>query len=290
MGIWFLKICNEWGITTNNITAIVTDNGANIVKAVIQSFGSGKHLPCFAHTLNLVAMQVIDGNEEIKTLCEKVKTLIAFFKHSVAATDELRKFENLKLIQSVATRWNSTYYMLEHFITLSERIGSILLKYPKAPSMLSASDLQLAKEIVLVLRPLEVTTKEICGETYITASKIIPLINCLNNNIEAFDSILITDASKRLKDSLLNNMIKRFHQIEFVTSLAIATILDPRFKRLHFNNAMAYSQALHKISRMMDVKSQEIVQNVRNKQSEEKIICHLLIYGHIIINCLTQFG
>lgn len=100
--------------------------------------------------------QIIDGNEEIKTLCEKVKTLVTFFKYSVAAIDELRKFEDLKLIQNVGTKWNSTYYMLERFITLSERIGSILLKYPKTPTMLSASDLQLAREIILVLKPLEI--------------------------------------------------------------------------------------------------------------------------------------
>lgn len=31
-----LKICNNWGIESNNSTAIVTDNGANIVKALNQ--------------------------------------------------------------------------------------------------------------------------------------------------------------------------------------------------------------------------------------------------------------
>jgi len=52
-------------------------------------------------------------DNEIETFCEKIKRLITFFKQSVVATDELRKYETKKLIQSVPTRWNSVYYMLQ---------------------------------------------------------------------------------------------------------------------------------------------------------------------------------
>ncbi|EFN62677.1 Zinc finger BED domain-containing protein 4, partial [Camponotus floridanus] len=79
------------------------------------------------------------------------------------------------LIQSVPTRSNSTYYMLERFIELSDNISLALLECPKAP-MLTASKLQLATEIIQVMNPIEAATKEICGEQYVTGSKIIPLI------------------------------------------------------------------------------------------------------------------
>ncbi|XP_036149072.1 uncharacterized protein LOC118647741 [Monomorium pharaonis] len=36
LGKWLFKICNEWGIKTDTITVIVTDNGANIVKAALR--------------------------------------------------------------------------------------------------------------------------------------------------------------------------------------------------------------------------------------------------------------
>lgn len=105
-------------------------------------FGKNKHLPCFAHTLNLVASKVLE-EKDIKEIVQMVKNIITFLKHSV----ELKKFqlnnnsEYYKLINSVPTRWNSCYYMLERFMKLSKGVGSVLLKYPKSPPMLSASQI-----------------------------------------------------------------------------------------------------------------------------------------------------
>lgn len=155
----------------------MTDNAANIVKAITDIFGKDKHLGCFAHTLNLVATSLLKNNNEVNALCTKIKTLITFFKHSVSAADELRKHNTKKLIQSVPTRWNSTYYMLERFIELSESLTVILLKLPKTPPMLLTLEVQLAKVVIEILSPIEEVTKEICGEQYVTSSKIIPLIN-----------------------------------------------------------------------------------------------------------------
>jgi len=75
LGQWLSDICNEWHIEKNNIVGIVTDNGTNIVKAVNDVFGKSKHLPCFVHTLNLVATMVLKDNE-IETFCEKIKRLL----------------------------------------------------------------------------------------------------------------------------------------------------------------------------------------------------------------------
>lgn len=52
------EVCIQWGISLENITAIVTDGAANITKAVDILFDNPinkRHIPCFAHTLNLVA-------------------------------------------------------------------------------------------------------------------------------------------------------------------------------------------------------------------------------------------
>lgn len=43
------SLCEEWNISLSSVTAVITDNGANIVKTVSNAFGKNKHLPCFAH-------------------------------------------------------------------------------------------------------------------------------------------------------------------------------------------------------------------------------------------------
>lgn len=138
LGQCLFSICEEWNIPHSKITAVVTDNGANIVKAVSDIFGKNKHLPCFAHTLDLVASKITDNVDYIKSIIDKVKSIVTYFKQSVAAADELRRAQPtnniLKLVQSVPTRWNSTFYMLERFTKLYEYIAPILIKKPQVTS------------------------------------------------------------------------------------------------------------------------------------------------------------
>lgn len=230
---WIENIMDEWNIDKDKVVVMVTDNGANIVKAVHDILGSNKHLPCFAHTLNLVAKHTMDF-DDATILVTKIKTIVTFFKQSSIAANELRKVSSLKLIQCVDTRWNSTYYMLERFILLADTIGSILLKIPSSPPMLMAAELLLAKEILEVLRPVEQVTKELCGEKYVTISKMIPIIYCLKKKIESLRTRLQTLTARTLIDRLQFQIIKRFGNITANRIIAVSIILDPRFKRLHF--------------------------------------------------------
>lgn len=52
--MWVKDLLNRWGIKKDQVFLVVTDNGCNIKSDVCNYFGKEKHLPCFAHTLNLV--------------------------------------------------------------------------------------------------------------------------------------------------------------------------------------------------------------------------------------------
>lgn len=251
------NICKEWHISDDKVTTVVTDNGANMVKAVSDLFGKNKQLPCFAHTLDLVASKIIQ-DEDMKIIIEKVKLIVTYFKQSVVTADEFRKAQPanniLRLIQSVPTRWNSTYYMLERFINRYEYIAPILLKNPKTPNMLDACELGKVNEFLQILGPIKSVTEEICGEKYLTASKIIPIVNCLFKKIDS-----LSPSSKEvlaLKDKTSRELSKRFGAIEQNTLLAVSTILDPRFKKLHFNSPVACSKAISFINQSLQCLSQ----------------------------------
>ncbi|XP_017462047.1 PREDICTED: zinc finger BED domain-containing protein 4-like, partial [Rhagoletis zephyria] len=99
---------SDWGLTEEFIVAIVTDGAPNIVKAAHLAVDPKKHIHCFAHNLNLVGQRAIERSGDVQELVDHIKRIVKWFKHSVVASDQLRKLNDKKLIQSVPTRWNST--------------------------------------------------------------------------------------------------------------------------------------------------------------------------------------
>ncbi|XP_066590479.1 zinc finger BED domain-containing protein 4-like [Prorops nasuta] len=260
--MWLRNMVDDWKINPESIVVVVCDNGANIKKAVKDAFGADKQLSCFAHTLNLIPAKVVENND-INSVCKKIKTIVTFFKKSVSAMDDLRAVSDLKLIQSVDTRWNSMHDMLIRFIELSEKIGSILLNIPTAPMMITATELQIIKELVDLLKPFKEATKIISGEYYLTASKVIPVINTLQKTLML--SQPITKTANHMKELLLEQFQMRFENIEKDTILAKATILDPRFKSIHFNDKDACSEIIMDIATMIN-------STILNEEDENNLV------------------
>lgn len=181
----FEKICDRWGIKGESIQAIVTDNAANMTKACREFFiGQGvpnSHVGCFAHTLHLIVYEGgLQKNEHLQTLLLQMKSIVAFYKHSVVASDLLRKKTPFKLIQSVPTPWNySTYSMIERFMKISEHINEILYAMHatgKPPAMIAADMMASLTEVMEVLKPWADITAEMSAEKNVTVSKIIPIV------------------------------------------------------------------------------------------------------------------
>ncbi|KAK9702255.1 hypothetical protein QE152_g30058 [Popillia japonica] len=116
--------------------------------------------------------------------------------------------------------------MLERFLKLKDEIRTILLRFPKSPRILTASEIQEAQEVITLLKPIEAASKEICGDHYITASKIIPIVNMLHQKV--LDLNFETQAGQCLKKAFDREMARRFGKINDVHLLAIATLMDPR--------------------------------------------------------------
>lgn len=103
---WLLEIVEEWKINMQSIVAVVSDNAANIKKALKDAFGEDKYLDCLAHTLNLVPAAILNLDDS-KPILTKVKDIVRFFKQSNNASDKLRELTKERLIQSLLKRSGS---------------------------------------------------------------------------------------------------------------------------------------------------------------------------------------
>lgn len=129
----------------------------------------------------------------------------------------------MQLIQDVATRRNSTYFMIERFLKLRGHVNEIVNRHKTAPPMLTGLEISICSSILPLLRPFEAATREVSGDHYTTSSKIIPLVHCLISKIK---SVFVDEpVTKELQNLILREISKRMGKIEYVLPLAIATIL-----------------------------------------------------------------
>lgn len=137
--------------------------------------------------------------------------------------------------------------MMIRFLEMLSFLSPMLFNDITAPSMPTAIEIDILQQLIDLLQPLEYVTKESSEENYITISKVIPMINCLLKQlaqIKPFDVLI------EIKDVLHAEIIRRFGLIEQVKPIAIATILDQRFKNLHFSDPVACSSAMAELRRL----------------------------------------
>ena len=133
--------------------------------------------------------------------------------------------------------------MIERFIELASFVSPILLQDCKAPVMLTGAELKDLQELMLLLKPFEYVTREVSGENYITISKVIPLINCLSAKVASEQTN--SPKCENAKRILLEQIHRRFGEMENNPILAVSTILDPRFKNLHFKIESACTRTMN---------------------------------------------
>lgn len=272
-----LSILDSFNIDSNRIVAVVSDSASNMTGAVSDAFGSRKHLPCFAHALSHLVPDAMKVLPRVEDIIAKVKSIVTLTKRSVVASDELKKLQKrdgktdgtvLMFKQEVPTRWNSKLYMIERFLVLRDYVYPILLKCPSAPEMLTREEFEVLDDIVKILQPIENVITEISGDTYPTCSLIIPIIHCMVATIQK--CIPQTVEGTALKEAILLQVRRRFKDVELYQTLAIATILDPRFKKLHFQDLRAASSTITQINNMTATMKQNFDTNNEAQISVDK--------------------
>ncbi|CAG4995315.1 unnamed protein product [Parnassius apollo] len=224
-------LLTEWKIL-RKISAIVTDNGINMVK-MCNLLGI-RHMPCFAHTLNLTLDDSMKLSQ-VEDITNKCKAVVNFFKKSSVGWRALKLAQKernpdstpLKLIQEVSTRWNSTFYMMKRILQLSDILALVCRKLDQAPDYLTASEEEAGREVINILEIFEEATKLVSADQYPTSSLVIPLICGLFEKLNTIEICLTTDIGKMFHSSVRRNISSRLLAYETRTVSQMATYLHP---------------------------------------------------------------
>jgi hypothetical protein len=103
------KCIDEWNLASKMVT-VTTDNAKNIVKAVKTAPNVTLHIPCFAHTVNLMTQSGI-SLKSLNDLLSSIRKVVTFFHKSTCANgvflanQKQLNLQSHKLIMDVSTRY-----------------------------------------------------------------------------------------------------------------------------------------------------------------------------------------
>ena len=234
-------VTDKWNIT-KKVNCTVTDAASNITGAVRSN--QWNHLICFAHKLYSIVSSSIDEVEDVKEIMDAIKQIVSFFHKSSKASNKLRLLQarlNLpehKLIQHVDTMWNSTFYMLERYLEQQEAVRTTLCLLDKNDLVLPEEKNPFIEEVIKILQQLRESQQK-----NVSASKILPLARGLQKLMTSY-----TDIGWMLAEKLIAQISTRFgSNMEEKSVLAVATLLDPRLKKIPFSNNGAVERMTRQI-------------------------------------------
>lgn len=224
-----------------------------------------RSIECVAHKIHLLVTDAIDDSP-IKEIVDKMKKIITFFKQSTTAKAELDAFRvegDLKvysLLQSVPTRWDSVYLMMERFMELKDDLAKVILKHKDCESMCTALQLEVVNEAMDMLFQFHDFTKEMSSEEMPTSCVPVPLTCTIKKYL--IDYVANTTEAEKLRVLLLKGLVTRLEPLEKNDDFAFATLLDPRVKNTQFISSSAATMARVRLTN-------KIVE-LREKERKEK--------------------
>jgi len=230
---------------TSKVITITADHAANVKKAIrlLKIYYVG----CFGHDLNLIAQDLLKNVPKLSALRDKVSAIVTYTRQSSRAKEKFDMYQrqlnatHLKLHQAVPHRWNSMYFMFQRFLELKQAVILFLSEEDEFDT-LSAEEWDDISIVIKLLKPLYDVTLELCSEKHTSSSKVIPLINILKKSYSQIDAE--RGLAKDLCAAILNEFKNRFKDVEQAHYLALATLLDPRFKNKLFENPTNIARTL----------------------------------------------
>ncbi|GES82755.1 zinc finger BED domain-containing protein RICESLEEPER 2-like [Rhizophagus clarus] len=230
------------GITTDNASNNFTFINAlsDWMKENDIFFDKNNHFRCFAHVINISVQNALNL---LKSNLSQLRQLIIKIQHSpqrlekLSANCRLYNIDDLKPIQDVPTRWNSTYDMIERALKLKEAFTFTAASDKDLKDCVITDDnwnqLELIKGFLELFKE---TTVMMSSSKYSTLSATIPLYNELITHTEEYleseEPAISNDFLKKVVGDCNRKLLEYYNKIN--NACLIATILDPRFKMSYY--------------------------------------------------------
>ncbi|KAE9524437.1 hypothetical protein AGLY_015158 [Aphis glycines] len=176
-----------------------------------------RHIPCLAHTINLIAQAEL---EEINHVYKKVKKVVEFFKRSTQSYKKLKNtqtqmgYPELKLIQDVTTRWNSTFDMFQRCILIKEPLISTIAIIGNVDN-LTNEDFEIMQHYCEIFKPFKEATVELSSEKGVSISKVLIITQMLHSHIKNnIQNIQLPHTIHLMLSRMLTKADKKFEGIE----------------------------------------------------------------------------
>ena len=181
-------LAERWGIM-DNVRMVSHDQGSNIKAAmeILHEECNWKSLCCAAHCLQL-CISAGFSISAIDRLLSAAKKIVTHFHHSTVASEALKQKQaqmNMsckKLVTSCATRWNSTYEMLDRLMKLRWPITAVLsdnevTKVSDRYLDLRTEQWKLAEDLVPILELFNIATNFFSFEENVSLSAVFPILH-----------------------------------------------------------------------------------------------------------------
>lgn len=223
------------------------DNASNIVAALRileEKFGVVSYR-CAGHTLQLVVNHAMK-DPRIDRALSAARGLVKHIRKSETASTKLKQKQKQmgtaehKLIQDVAVRWNSSYFMVERLLEQRWPVVATLSDPEVTQRGKQYLDLKndqwiLLDELKEVLKSYEQATIFLSGQSYVTAS-VLPSPAERSPEIHCCCSAAVNLFQNSAEEEILSRWqpeVSAFQEDGKNVSL-IAAALDPRFRKLKF--------------------------------------------------------
>jgi hypothetical protein len=215
----------------------------NLCKTVNICDGSQiSRLACFAHSIQLVIKDGLEGNNSVKQFMGKILRVTSASHKSSHLAEGLRKSFGLVIPTPVITRWNTHFKCVKRIFSFDRnKFNDLLTECDYSSLCLSTVDYEKMNEFILIMQGLNQASECTQGDYYPTISLIAPTVVSLFKHFSFIESKCTY--FKSLIRTLIDSLTTRFAGI--IYSLKLSDIrIDPKHESNYNDNIYLMSSIL----------------------------------------------